>query len=117
MKLIALLLSALFLLTDCSEMPLNISTRKSLADYNFEEMTFKRACRELSDSGETLYYKCEITGDTARELYEIVAAQMSQPTIIRVLTGLQSQQGHSVALTYKLALTSRQCVYRHVIQL
>lgn len=80
MKLIALLLSAIFLLTGCSKIPLNNST-KSLADYNFEELTFTGAYREFSDSGDTIYYKGEITGDTARQLYEIVIAQMSQPTI------------------------------------
>lgn len=81
MKLIALLLAALFLLTGCSEMPLNISTQKSLAEYSFEELTFIGGCREFSDSGETFYYKGEITGNTARQLYEIVTAQMSQQII------------------------------------
>lgn len=62
-------------------MLLNISTQKSLADYNFEKLTFTGVYRDFSDSGDTLYYKGEITGDTAQQLYEIVIVQMSQPTI------------------------------------
>lgn len=79
MKIFSIIMALLMTLTSftgCSE-DLPTSSNRNIAEYDFEDLKFVGCCRDFSEE-KTQYYKGGITGETARELYEIITEQCSQ---------------------------------------
>lgn len=81
MKVFAILLALIMLAAGCSA-PLS---RRTVCDYKVGQLTFRGIASDHSQDT-TRYYKGQIEGEAAQELYELIKEQYAQPELSALYT-------------------------------